>query len=1330
MFGQPAAGEQLRLRIAQARAFIDQGTATGRTDLLRVGARELESAVAQLPAGDPYRAGYLLFIGTAMLQVHQHTSDAGALEEAVRFGQEALRLCPAGDPNRLMYLTVLSAGLSRRFEHSHLPEHARPCVEVYREMLELAPRDFAERAMVLNNLSASLICLAREAESREYAEQAVQVMAELLRLTGDSPQRGVYQRNLSTALYCRYEQRGDPADLAAAIESLREALRLLPRDYSERPAITEALASLVRERESRSAPPPKPPRDPVARAQEALGLINEGMPRNDERTVSRGAELIRAAIEELTSDCPDLGAYCCYLGIALVWRFRAAGDPADLTAAEATIRRAVRLCRPGDPNRVPFLGSLGDVMATRSNLTDTLADIDAAIEVFRQFVAETPPGNQRRPGAVHDLGLLLRNRFRHTGELSDVDESVDLLRQAAGEFPPEAPYPVALHNLASALLLRFDHAGMPHDLDAARETLEAAIRGGGDESVRADLDLVTARMSELDTRRAGERELSRRLEFVSGPADEPVGRPEDIANDSTDIVRYVNRLSDLLGRYEHEGDAGALDELIRLGRTLVAAMPAGERFAALVHAALGAGLMRHYEATGVTQELDEGIEHLRMATANPIPTVGSAIVADSTRANHLNTLAVALVRRFERDGGAGDLRDAEHAARESVEASKPDSIDRQRNLGTLGTVYMQRFQHAGDRGDLDRAVEIGRQATATDDPALRMMAIGNLGNRLRTRFELTGGRADINEAIRLLRVALDQSGGSSLERFNLALALFDRGDLAESTQQFRLVLDQEGVSSRHRTTTLLALVRTLPDDDPEIDGLLAEAAGSTMSPPQARMDAAAQRAQRLAMRADWPAATGAFGDAVALLPLVAWRGLARSDAERLLSRWPLVANDAAACAIAAGRPERAVELLDHGRSVLWGQALDTRTDLTALRAAHPELADRLDAVRGRLDEDGDQQRNLAREWDTGVAEVRKLPGFEHFLLPTPFARLTEGAADGPVVLINVSEFRCDALVVTTGGVRLVPLPGLTEADARRRAQNYLNTVERLSAVDGPPGVLRQSILDTLEWLWDTVAAPILTHVGEGRVWWCPTGPLALLPLHAAGNYDEGLSVPDHAVSSYATTLRSLIRARRDKRAGDSRLLVLACASRPSYERSLPPLPAAQREAEALAGRFPDSTVITDATRAQAVRSLAEHAYAHIACHGGQNLADPSQGALYLSDGPLRVDDLARLDLERAELAVLTACRTAVGGTALPDESIHLAAALQLAGFRHVVSTLWSVDDETAYEVTEELYRRLTGGNGAIEASQVPEALSAVVARLRERHPYQPDRWIPYVHFGP
>src|SRR5690349_8750111 len=50
--------------------------------------------------------------------------------------------------------------------------------------------------------------------------------------------------------------------------------------------------------------------------------------------------------------------------------------------------------------------------------------------------------------------------------------------------------------------------------------------------------------------------------------------------------------------------------------------------------------------------------------------------------------------------------------------------------------------------------------------------------------------------------------------------------------------------------------------------------------------------------------------------------------------------------------------------------------------------------------------------------------------------LREAAADGPIVVINVSWLRCDAIVIQTSGTRVVPLPDLTYADARSAAIRY------------------------------------------------------------------------------------------------------------------------------------------------------------------------------------------------------------------------------------------------------------------------------------------------------
>ena len=47
-----------------------------------------------------------------------------------------------------------------------------------------------------------------------------------------------------------------------------------------------------------------------------------------------------------------------------------------------------------------------------------------------------------------------------------------------------------------------------------------------------------------------------------------------------------------------------------------------------------------------------------------------------------------------------------------------------------------------------------------------------------------------------------------------------------------------------------------------------------------------------------------------------------------------------------------------------------------------------------------------------------------------------------------------------------------------------------------------------------------------RIWWCPTGPLAFLPIHAAGIYatsilEAGPTLSDFAISSYIPNVRAL-----------------------------------------------------------------------------------------------------------------------------------------------------------------------------------------------------------------
>lgn len=46
-----------------------------------------------------------------------------------------------------------------------------------------------------------------------------------------------------------------------------------------------------------------------------------------------------------------------------------------------------------------------------------------------------------------------------------------------------------------------------------------------------------------------------------------------------------------------------------------------------------------------------------------------------------------------------------------------------------------------------------------------------------------------------------------------------------------------------------------------------------------------------------------------------------------------------------------------------------------------------------------------------VAEIRKLHGLSHFLQPPLFFELRNAASGGPVVIVNASQYTCDALIV-------------------------------------------------------------------------------------------------------------------------------------------------------------------------------------------------------------------------------------------------------------------------------------------------------------------------------
>jgi CHAT domain-containing protein len=84
---------------------------------------------------------------------------------------------------------------------------------------------------------------------------------------------------------------------------------------------------------------------------------------------------------------------------------------------------------------------------------------------------------------------------------------------------------------------------------------------------------------------------------------------------------------------------------------------------------------------------------------------------------------------------------------------------------------------------------------------------------------------------------------------------------------------------------------------------------------------------------------------------------------------------------------------------------------------------------------------------------------------------------------------------------------------------------------------------------------------------------------------------------------------------------------------------------------------------------------------------------------------------------------------LLDEAIHLTSAFQLAGFPHVVGTMWDIDDALAVQVAGRFYAGLTTSAGTLDVGRSASALHGAVRALRESHRATPSLWAAYIHAG-
>ncbi|KAI3321054.1 hypothetical protein HD806DRAFT_504428 [Xylariaceae sp. AK1471] len=856
------------------------------------------------------------------------------------------------------------------------------------------------------------------------------------------------------------------------------------------------------------------------------------------------------------------------------------------------------------------------------------------------------------------LRIRLSARYARTGALADLEEALKISRQVVDMTPIDHPdRAMRLNGLANRLSDRYLEVGKIDDL-------EEAIRVG-----RQALDAVT-----------------------DGYSDRAV---------------YLNDLAaDIGDRYKRMGEIADLEEAIRLTEQAVDMTPANHPKRAIWLSNLGARLHDRYSKTRAMSDLEEAIRLARQ--------VIHINLNRSDRAGRLYNLARYLGDKYSRTRIIVDLEESIQIGRQAVDMAPIDYLNRASYLNNLGTQIFKKYSRTSKLADLEEAIQIARSAinTTSQEHPERPVLLYNLGTRLKSRYKNTGEISDLEEVIRLKRQAV--------------------GACSENHRGYAALLNglAAGLIQRFRRTKATA-------DFEEAKVHLHSALLKTNAATITRIQAGQALLMACISAKDWQQAYNASNIAIHLIPRLTSRSLENSDKQHVLRQIVGLASYAAAVALMAGkRASIALSFLEQGRNLLASSLEEIRTDLLDLRKSHPELADAFVRFRDELDlpftaessslvEDrvlprwGEANRryDAGNELDRVIADIRQRPGFGDFMAIPGVEEMQAAASSGPIVVINVSRFCCDALLVEKDRIRALFLPRLRIKDIKEK-ENSGNL--------GRPTIL--------EWLWDVAAHPILDALGFSqppsadmwpRVWWIPTGPLSKFPLHAAGRHNKrsAETVLDRVMSSYASAIKTIVHSRRR---GNTQItsstpgqaLLVAMEHTPGHAAQLP---FASKEIEMLHYLCKSITLdpIEPGRRKHDIMSLLPSCKIfHVAGHGYTNDQDPLKSYLILGDEKqelLTVSDLLEMNLRESLpfLAYLSACGTGrIKDNESVDESIHLISACQIAGFRHVIGTLWEVNDAICLDVARITYEGIRD-RGMTDGS-VCWGLHKATTELRDR----------------
>lgn len=1045
------------------------------------------------------------------------------------------------------------------------------------------------------------------------------------------------------------------------------------------------------------------------------------------------------------------------------------GEPEDSERAVANLEEGPGLTTQDPTKRALVLANLSRLLVQRFGKWGALSDLERAVEVAREGVSILLPDSQDRYSPLESLGKALCLRFKRLGALDDLQEGIAMYGRAVDQIPfDHKGRGFLLMSHAVQLSARYQLLDQVDDLEqailAGEEALKAFNMDSFEEMGDLHQDEPSARATETDT----------------------AAVPLDYDSQST-------TLSNLGGFYQlrfmRSGNLEDLEKGIQFATRSVAVVSPDNPSRSDRFANLGIALFYRHKRLNSLDDLENGIQ----AFEDGLPAFGH-----KPPPTYYSNWAVLLHSRFERLGVVDNLNQAIEITEKGASEMGADSPDRRFACYSLAILYEGRFKQSDTVQDLEKAISSMAEAIERTTPGHYDLAteLGIMSGLLLRRYQRVEELEDLLRAITLSEDAValtpvdHQSRANKL--FTLSKAFYLRSDLLKSLeeQSQNWAHPTTGAGPQDRLDAVSFRKLFYKNSEPrtsiaELNSAIetaVEAWRCHLSPPRKRIRGAWYAGALMAKICRWDEAGSLLANAVRILSTVSLRILNRHDQEHTLSEFSQLPAFAVSIAFQAGSTAAdGLSLLELSRGIIMGFSIDCRTDLSELRLIHPYIFDRFDRLRIEIDlplgdqlwrnispqcqlpgifahhntEDQRRRRALAiNEIEETLVHIRQLPGFEGFQLPPSATTLMTIAAEGPIITFNCSEFRSDAIILTSSGIKLLPLPKMVFSTA----VDLMGQLRVLRRGKRSTFVSRNKTLsDLLLWLWEVAVLPVFEELGFvavddanlPRVWWIGVGILAQAPFHAAGVHsrDSTCNTLSRAISSYIPTIKALSYTRQKSleiNNADSRLLTITTSNTPHS-----PVPAASKwgplanavneaqEIKDVVGHVSHVTHLDSPSVAQVLSELPSYHAIHFACHGVSDSNRPSDSHLVLVGdnstevGKLTVAAVANMNLRNAQIAYLSACSSADNPSAkLLDESIHIASGFQLAGFSHVLATLWNSEDRACRQVAVEFYRLLFNGQPGDQGHRVVStSFHHAVKRLRRETLEQPIKWVPFIHTG-